>query len=70
MSIRIYGESDDSWEIHIDGVIRGKYKSMDMADHLGCMISEMDKLKESRDAWMRAATRLHRQVAADEAESK
>lgn len=41
MATRIYGESDDSWEIYIDEELRGKYKSsMDMAEHLALMIKQ------------------------------
>ena len=41
MATKIYGESDDSWEIYINDELRGKYKSsMDMAEHLALMIEQ------------------------------
>lgn len=40
------------------------------ANEIERLASELKALKESRDSWMRAATRLHRQAADDEAESR
>ena len=48
MGSRIYGESDDSWVIEIDGKVRGKYaSSMDMACHFANILEQYDTLLEA-----------------------
>ena len=57
MGSRVYGEGDDSREIYVNDVLRGKYKSsLNMAEHLALMIKQMDML---RAALRTIATDVH-----------